>query len=118
MDRTQALDQCCQKDGVCLFVSTRTSKNPNSALRKIAKVQLSNKHDIFTHILGEAHNWQEHSKVLDRGGLEPLLRISCGIPTKDIKVMLAKFKTFIVYPLHGKELTKQGVLDAIKLDLA
>ena len=67
-DRTRALDQCPQKEGVCLRVSTRTPKKPNSALRKIAKVQLSNKHDIFAHIPGEGHNSQEHSKVLIRGG--------------------------------------------------
>ncbi|KAG8363158.1 hypothetical protein BUALT_BualtMtG0002200 (mitochondrion) [Buddleja alternifolia] len=62
-DRTRALDQCPQKEGVCPRVSTRTPKKPNSALRKIAKVQLSNKHDIFAHIPGEGHNSQEHSKV-------------------------------------------------------
>ncbi|KAL0406716.1 UNVERIFIED_CONTAM: Ribosomal protein S12, mitochondrial [Sesamum latifolium] len=67
-DRTRALDQCPQKEGVCPRVSTRTPKKPNSALRKIAKVQLSNKHDIFAHIPGEGHNSQEHSKVLIRGG--------------------------------------------------
>ncbi|KAL8538127.1 hypothetical protein ACS0TY_000184 [Phlomoides rotata] len=67
-DRTRALDQCPQKEGVCPRVSTRTPKKPNSALRKIAKVQLSNKHDLFAHIPGEGHNSQEHSKVLIRGG--------------------------------------------------
>jgi small subunit ribosomal protein S12 len=67
-DRTRALDQCPQKEGVCPRVSTRTPKKPNSALRKIAKVQLSNKHDIFAYIPGEGHNSQEHSKVLIRGG--------------------------------------------------
>ncbi|GFP92534.1 ribosomal protein s12 mitochondrial, partial [Phtheirospermum japonicum] len=60
--------QCPQKEGICLCVSKRTPKKPNSALRKIAKVQLSNKHDIFAHIPGEGHNSHEHSKVLIRGG--------------------------------------------------
>ncbi|TXG46245.1 hypothetical protein EZV62_028276 [Acer yangbiense] len=67
-DRTRALDQCPQKQGVCLRVSTRTPKKPNSALRKIAKVRLSNRHDIFAYIPGEGHNLQEHSMVLIRGG--------------------------------------------------
>ena len=49
-------------------VSTRTPKKPNSALRKIAKVRLSNRHDIFAYIPGEGHNLQEHSRVLIRGG--------------------------------------------------
>ena len=64
----RASDQCPQKQGVCLRVSTRTPKKPNSALRKIAKVRLSNRHDIFAHIPGEGHNSQEHSIVLVRGG--------------------------------------------------
>ncbi|KAL4202870.1 hypothetical protein AMTRI_Chr02g223370 [Amborella trichopoda] len=55
-DRTRALDQCPQKQGVCPCVSTITPKKPNSALRKIAKVRLSNRHDIFAHIPGEGHN--------------------------------------------------------------
>ena len=77
-DRTRALDQCPQKEGVCLRVSTRTPKKPNSALRKIAKVQLSNKHDIFAYIPGEGHNLQEHSKVLIRGGrVKEIGRASC-----------------------------------------
>lgn len=67
-DRTRALDQCPQKQGVCARVSTRTPKKPNSAQRKIAKVRLTNKHEIFAHIQGEGHNLQEHSMVLIRGG--------------------------------------------------
>jgi small subunit ribosomal protein S12 len=63
-----ASDQCPQKQGVCSHVSTRTPKKPNSAPRKIAKVRLSNRHDIFAHIPGEGHNLQEHSMVLIRGG--------------------------------------------------
>ena len=67
-DRNRALTRCPQKEGVCLRVFTRTPKKPNSALRKIAKVQLTNKHAIFAYIPGEGHNLQEHSKVLIRGG--------------------------------------------------
>jgi small subunit ribosomal protein S12 len=67
-DRTRALDKCPQKQGVCLRVLTRKPKKPNSAIRKIAKVRLSNRHDIFAYIPGEGHNLQEHSIVLVRGG--------------------------------------------------
>ena len=67
-DRTRASDQCPQKQGVRPRVPTRTPKKPNSAPRKIAKVRLSNRHDIFAHIPGEGHNSQEHSMVLIRGG--------------------------------------------------
>ncbi|MCE3216708.1 37S ribosomal protein S12, mitochondrial [Datura stramonium] len=56
----ELLDQCPQKQGVCPRVSTRTPKKPNSAPRKIAKVRLSNRHDIFAHIPGEGHNlWSQ-----------------------------------------------------------
>ncbi|KAL4626265.1 hypothetical protein ACB092_05G083800, partial [Castanea dentata] len=67
-DRTRASNQCPQKQGVCPRVSMRTLKKPNLAPRKIAKVRLSNRHDIFAHIPGERHNLQEHSMVLIRGG--------------------------------------------------
>nr|WAL04627.1 ribosomal protein S12 [Anemone patens]WAL04659.1 ribosomal protein S12 [Anemone patens]WAL04692.1 ribosomal protein S12 [Anemone patens]WAL04725.1 ribosomal protein S12 [Anemone patens]WAL04758.1 ribosomal protein S12 [Anemone patens] len=67
-DRTRASDQCPQKQGVRPRVPTRTPKKPNSAPRKIAKVRLSNRHDIFAHIPGEGHNSQEHPMVLIRGG--------------------------------------------------
>ncbi|GER39086.1 ribosomal protein S12 [Striga asiatica] len=79
-DRTRALDQCPQKEGVCPRVSTRTPKKPNSALRKIAKVQLTNKHDIFAHIPGEGHNSQEHSKgfVGNSGSKKRQIKIWCG----------------------------------------
>ncbi|KAM0069708.1 Ribosomal protein S12 [Helianthus debilis subsp. tardiflorus] len=65
-DRTRALDQSPQKQGVRPRVPTRTPKEPNSAPHKIAKVRLSNRHDIFAHIPGEGHNSQEHSIVLIR----------------------------------------------------
>nr|BCT43062.1 ribosomal protein S12 [Musa itinerans var. formosana]BCT43339.1 ribosomal protein S12 [Musella lasiocarpa] len=67
-NRTRASDQCPQKQGICLRVMTRTPKKPNSALRKIAKVRLSNQQHIFAHIPGEGHNSQEHPIVLVRGG--------------------------------------------------
>lgn len=62
------LSKCPQKRGVCLQVMTRTPKKPNSALRKIARVRLSNGREITAYIPGEGHNLQEHSIVLVRGG--------------------------------------------------
>lgn len=62
------LERCSQKRGVCLQVMTRTPKKPNSALRKVARVRLSNGREITAYIPGEGHNLQEHSIVLVRGG--------------------------------------------------
>jgi len=62
------LDRCPQKKGVCLQVMTRTPKKPNSALRKVARVRLTNKKEVTAYIPGEGHNLQEHSIVLIRGG--------------------------------------------------
>ena len=66
--RVRALDQCPQRRGVCLQVSTRTPKKPNSALRKYARVGLTNGQEVNAYIGGEGHNLQEHSVVLVRGG--------------------------------------------------
>ena len=63
-----ALQSCPQRRGVCLQVKTQTPKKPNSALRKIARVRLSNGKEITAYIPGEGHNLQEHSIVLVRGG--------------------------------------------------
>jgi small subunit ribosomal protein S12 len=63
-----ALMQCPQRKGICLRVYTRTPKKPNSALRKVAKIRLTNSADIIASIPGEGHNLQEHSVVLIRGG--------------------------------------------------
>src|SRR5512138_1069061 len=63
-----ALAGCPQKRGVCLRVYTTTPKKPNSALRKVARVRLSNGMEVTTYIPGEGHNLQEHSVVLLRGG--------------------------------------------------
>jgi small subunit ribosomal protein S12 len=62
------LESCPQKRGVCLQVKTQTPKKPNSALRKIARVRLSNGKEVTAYIPGEQHNLQEHSIVLVRGG--------------------------------------------------
>ena len=66
--RSPDLEACSQKRGVCLQVMTRTPKKPNSALRKVARVRLSNGREITAYIPGEGHNLQEHSIVLVRGG--------------------------------------------------
>lgn len=63
-----ALTNCPFRRGVCLQVKTMTPKKPNSALRKIARVRLSNKFEVTSYIPGEGHNLQEHSIVLVRGG--------------------------------------------------
>jgi small subunit ribosomal protein S12 len=66
--KSAALDSCPQKRGVCTRVYTTTPKKPNSAMRKVAKVRLTNKQEIIAYIPGEGHNLQEHSIVLIRGG--------------------------------------------------
>ncbi len=66
--KAPVLNSCPQKRGVCLQVKTMTPKKPNSALRKIARVRLSNGKEVTVYIPGEGHNLQEHSIVLIRGG--------------------------------------------------
>lgn len=65
---TPALESCPQKRGVCTRVYTTTPKKPNSAMRKVARVRLTNSMEVTTYIGGEGHNLQEHSVVLIRGG--------------------------------------------------
>ena len=69
--KSPALMNCPQRRGVCLQVTTRTPKKPNSALRKVARVRLSNGIEVTAYIGGEGHNLQEHSIVLVRGGRVP-----------------------------------------------
>lgn len=66
--KSPVLEKCPQKRGVCLQVRTMTPKKPNSALRKIARVRLSNQKEVTVYIPGEGHSMQEHSIVLVRGG--------------------------------------------------
>ena len=66
--KSAALDSCPQRRGVCTRVYTTTPKKPNSAMRKVAKVRLTNKQEVIAYIPGEGHNLQEHSIVLVRGG--------------------------------------------------
>jgi small subunit ribosomal protein S12 len=66
--KTRAMEGCPQKRGVCTIVRTMTPKKPNSALRKVAKVRLTNGYEVIAYIPGIGHNLQEHSVVLIRGG--------------------------------------------------
>jgi small subunit ribosomal protein S12 len=66
--KTPALQACPQKRGVCLRVYTKTPKKPNSALRKVAKLRLTNSMEVISYIPGEGHNLQEHSVVMIQGG--------------------------------------------------
>ncbi|MBD74838.1 MAG: 30S ribosomal protein S12 [Rickettsiales bacterium] len=67
-NKVPALNSCPQKRGVCTRVYTTTPKKPNSALRKVARVKLTNGFEVTSYIPGEGHNLQEHSVVLIRGG--------------------------------------------------
>ena len=67
-NKVPALEACPQKRGVCTRVYTTTPKKPNSALRKVARVKLTNGQEVAAYIPGEGHNLQEHSVVLIRGG--------------------------------------------------
>jgi small subunit ribosomal protein S12 len=67
-NKAPALTACPQKRGVCIRVYTTTPKKPNSALRKVARVRLTNGYEVTSYIPGEGHNLQEHSVVLIRGG--------------------------------------------------
>lgn len=67
-NKVPAMQECPQKRGVCTRVYTTTPKKPNSALRKVARVRLTNGFEVTSYIPGEGHNLQEHSVVLIRGG--------------------------------------------------
>ncbi len=77
--KAPALGSCPQRRGVCLQVMTRTPKKPNSALRKVAKVRLTNGVEVIAYIPDEGHNLQEHSIVLVRGGRVKDLP-GCAVP--------------------------------------
>ena len=67
-NKVPALEACPQKRGVCTRVYTTTPKKPNSAMRKVARVRLTNQYEVTSYIPGEGHNLQEHSVVMIRGG--------------------------------------------------
>ena len=72
--KSPALDNCPQRRGVCVRVYTTTPKKPNSAMRKVARVRLTNMKEVNSYIPGEGHNLQEHSIVLVRGGRYHIVR--------------------------------------------
>lgn len=96
-----ALMKCPQKRGICMRVYTRTPKKPNSALRKVAKIRLSNKLKVIAYIPGEKHNLQEHSLVLIRGG-----RVK-DLPGVKYKVLRGVLDLQGVYP-RSKARSKYG----------
>jgi len=71
INKTPALNMCPQKKGVCIKIFIRTPKKPNSALRKLARLRLTNNKKVNAYIPGEGHNLQEYSAVLIRGGRVP-----------------------------------------------
>ena len=68
LNKTPALQRCPQKKGICTKLVLRTPKKPNSALRKLAKLRLTNKKIVYAYIPGEGHNLKEYSTVIIRGG--------------------------------------------------
>jgi len=92
--KSRALDACPQRRGVCTRVYTTTPKKPNSALRKVAKVRLTNKVEVIAYIPGEGHNLQEHSIVLIPGVRYHIVRGSLDTAgVKDRKKSRSKYGT-------------------------
>jgi small subunit ribosomal protein S12 len=83
--KVPAMEQNPQKRGVCTRVYTTTPKKPNSALRKVAKVRLTNQREVISYIPGEGHNLQEHSVVLIRGGRVRDLVLRGVLDTQGVK---------------------------------
>lgn len=101
-NRKKALQQCPQKSGICTRVYTTTPKKPNSGIRKVAKIRLSNRKQIIAHIPGIGHNLQEHSCVMVRGGR---VRDIPGVQYRVIRGLLD------CKPLYGRQTarSKYGV---------
>src|ERR671910_633642 len=92
--KSPALDSCPQRRGVCTRVYTTTPKKPNSAMRKVARVRLTNGKEVNAYIPGEGHNLQEHSIVLIRGGRVKDLKLAL-LPLLQ-KVLRQKVKNNII----------------------
>lgn len=99
--RTLALEQAPQKKGVCLRIFIQTPRKPNSALRKVARIKLSNLKLITAYIPGEGHNLQQHSNVLVRGG-----RVK-DLPGMKYKLIRGKYD-FVGLPNRRKRRSKYG----------
>ena len=112
--KTPIMAQCPQKRGVCLSVSTTSPKKPNSALRKIARVRLTNKQEGTVYIPGEGHNLNEHSSVLIRGGRAARSQPTCrSFILKDTRCKVGsmpqgrRFATFRPAPKGPREGSKR-----------
>ena len=105
-NKVPALQGCPQKRGVCTRVSTTTPKKPNSALRKIARIRLTNGFEVTGYISGEGHNLQEHSVVLIRGGRVPDLPGVRYHIIRDFSHMLTDGHSdaFFLHGLSGKKM--------------
>ena len=100
--KAPALDACPQRRGVCVRVYTTTPKKPNSAMRKVARVRLTNGKEVNAYIPGEGHNLQEHSIVLIRGGRVkdlPGVRYHLVRGTLDAAAPRKKYRPFCSCPL-------------------
>jgi small subunit ribosomal protein S12 len=112
--KAPALNSCPQRKGVCLRVYTTTPKKPNSALRKVAKVRLTNGFEILSYIPGEGHNLQEHSIVMVRGGRVkdlPGVRYHIVRGTLDTSGVEGRKKS---RSLYGTKRIKAGAKPALK----
>ena len=117
--KSPALKNCPQKRGVCTRVYTTTPKKPNSALRKVAKVRLTNGFEVISYIGGEGHNLQEHSVVLIRGGqsceglviASHLSKSPCSLSVVLIRGGRVKDLPGVRYHIVRGSLDTQGVKD-------
>ncbi|KKS20486.1 MAG: 30S ribosomal protein S12, small subunit ribosomal protein S12 [candidate division WWE3 bacterium GW2011_GWC1_41_7] len=99
------------KKGVCLQVKTQTPKKPNSALRKVARVRLTNRREVTAYIPGEGHNLQEHSVVLVRGGRVkdlPGIKYTIVRGTHDLQVVSNRKSSRSIYGAKKSPTTKAG----------
>ena len=105
--KSPALDSCPQRRGVCVRVYTTTPKKPNSAMRKVARVRLTNSKEVNSYIPGEGHNLQEHSIVLVRGGnkiendTENLEQLASSLSKRSVYLLRTSLPELYVRPFDG-----------------
>ena len=110
--KSPAMENCPQRRGVCTRVYTTTPKKPNSALRKVAKVRLTNGFEVISYIGGEGHNLQEHSVVLVRGGrVKDLPGVRYHIVRGSLDLQGVKDLPGVRYHILRGVLDTQGVKD-------
>ena len=116
--KSPALDSCPQRRGVCVRVYTTTPKKPNSAMRKVARVRLTNSKEVNSYIPGEGHNLQEHSIVLVRGGRVkdlPGVRYHMFVVLWIQRVWLVVHKDVLNTVLNARKPDKQQLLQKVKV---